>query len=309
MRVIFLGTPAFAVPVLDAIISAGHEVAAVVTQPDRVNARGNKVSFSPVKTAALAANLPVLQFEKISREGCETLAAFHADIMVTAAYGQILSQKILDLCPKGVINAHASVLPKYRGSSPVQWAIVNGDETLGVSVMQTAKRVDSGDVILIKTLKLSGSENSEEALQKLSKIAGEGIAEALLQIETGTAVFTPQNENEATHCRMIEKEDGKLDFAKDAQAAVNFIRGMNPWPSAFCTTPHGRLKILRAETDETDYPACAPGTVVRVDKKGVSIACGKGAIRLLEVQGEGGKAMDAGAYFRGRPVALATVFQ
>lgn len=297
MKIIFLGTPEFAAESLKHILNSRHTVAAVVTQPDRINGRGNKVTFSPVKNLAIENGIPVFQFNGISKEGEEVLKEIGADIMVTAAYGQILRANILDICPKGVINVHASLLPKYRGSSPVQWAIINGEKTLGVTIMQTEIGIDTGDMILKSEMTPDGTENSAEMLEKLSVLGGELIVKALDLIEEGKATFTKQTESEATHCRMLKKEDGKIDFNKSAKEVVDFIRGMNPWPGAFTNCKHGTIKIIRAK--ECNGKGVA-GTVVNADKKGLIVACKENCVEILRLKPENGKEMDATAFLLGR---------
>ncbi|MFA5450067.1 MAG: methionyl-tRNA formyltransferase [Clostridia bacterium] len=306
MNVIFLGTPKFAVAVLDAILASSHKVAAVVTQPDRVNARGGKIIFSPVKVLALEQGLPVLQFENISKEGADILRALGADIMVTAAYGQILSQQVLDICKHGVINCHASILPKYRGASPVQAALLNGDRETGVSIMQTVQAVDAGDVILIEKLTLSGEENAEECLAALSHLGGRAVVKALGAIADGSVVFSPQDQAQATFSKKLKKEDGKLNFNKNAEELNNIVRAFAPKPSAYLSSPHGALKVLRAAVIQGDFSG-QNGEVLNSDKNGFIIKCAKGVLSLLEVQGEGGKVMPFDAYLRGRPIAKGTV--
>ncbi len=301
MRVIFLGTPDFAVPVLQSIQNSGHQVVAVVTQPDKPSGRKHKLQPPPVKVYATEVGLPVLQYDKISKQGVQELQALNADIMVTAAYGQILSDEILAMCKHGVINAHGSILPKYRGASPVQCALLAGETEVGVTVMQTAKEVDSGDIILIKKITLDGTENITECMSKLAIVGGQGIVEALDLIAQGKAHFEPQNHSQATFCSKFSKEDGAIDFTQTTQTLVNFVRGMTPWPSAFCTTPNGKVKILRAEAlDYIGQEAC--GTVVIVDKKTVAIKTQDSAISIKEIQGEGGKAMDIATYLRGKTI-------
>lgn len=308
MKIVFLGTPDFAAPILNAILASRHEVSAVVCQPDKVNARGNKVVYSPVKEIALKNNLPLYQFEKISRDGVAALKDIDADIMVTAAYGQILSEEVLKICPHGVINVHGSVLPKYRGASPVQWALINGEKRVGVTIMQTALAVDSGDILLIKEIDLSGDENAAEVLSMLSKAGGEAIVEALNLIESGKAVFTPQNHAEATFCKKIDKEDGRIDFTLPAEDVKNFIRGMTPSPSAYTDTPCGRLKILRAAVSQEDYQG-VPGQIVKSSKNGFTVQCGKGALDILDVQLEGSRAMECSAFCCGHKIAEGTVLK
>ncbi|MBR1746772.1 MAG: methionyl-tRNA formyltransferase [Clostridia bacterium] len=307
MRVIFLGTPDFSATCLERIVASRHQVVGVVTQPDRANSRrGNKIVFSPVKTFALAHDIPVFQFEHISAEGEDALRALQADIMVTAAYGQILRQNILDLCPKGIINVHASLLPKYRGSSPVQWAIINGDREIGVTIMQTELGVDTGAMIKKRAFTPTGEENVDEMMQKLSLVGAELVVEALDEIESGTAVYEKQDEAQATHCKMLRKEDGRLTFDKSALAVKNFVRGMTPWPSAYIDTPHGTIKVLRVREMEG---AGVPGQILCADgKRGLIVACSTGAVEILRVKADNGKEMDAKAYLLGHSFTVGGVF-
>lgn len=308
MRIIYLGTPAFAVTPLQSIMQSSHEIAAVVTQPDKVNARGNKSLPCAVKVFAEQQGLKVLQFDRIrNADAVELLKSLNADIMVTCAYGQILSQEILDLTRYGVINIHASLLPKYRGSSPVQWALMNGEKEIGVTIMQTAYEVDSGDILLQETITLSGSENAEETLEKLSPLGAKLIVKALDLIESGNAVFVPQQKDKVTHFPMLKKSDGKLDFNKSAEQVKNFIRGMNPWPGAFTMTKYGMLKVKRAETAEGKEGAVPGEIILSHAKEGLVVQCGEGAISLLRVQGENAKEMSFADYLRGKPLVTGTV--
>ena len=308
MKVIFLGTPDFAVSVLNAIMASKHEVVAVVTQPDRMNARGNKVIFSPVKEVALNASLPLYQFEKISRDGVEELKAIDADIMVTAAYGQILSEEVLNMKKYGVINAHASLLPKYRGSSPVQWALINGEKEIGVTCMQTAYEVDSGAIINQMKVALNGDENAEECLDMLAKLGGESIVKALDDIDNGVATYTEQNHSEATHCRKLTKEDGKIDFNDTAVNVVNRIRAFTPWPSAYCTSRFGRVKILKAFVVDGDFEG-ANGEVLVAHKSTLTIKCASGAIGIQVIQAENSRAMDVQAFLNGKSIQAGEIFE
>ncbi|MCL2630821.1 MAG: methionyl-tRNA formyltransferase [Firmicutes bacterium] len=302
MKIIFLGTPNFAKTVLEGILNSCHKVVAVVAQPDKVNARGGKTQFSPVKQFALEKELRIFQFDKISqKENCDILRSLTADIMVTSAYGQILSREVLDLTKGGVINVHGSLLPKYRGASPVQCAILNGETEIGITIMKTELSVDSGDMILKRSIILS-DENACEAMEKLAVIGAEALVTALNLIEKGEAVFTPQNESEATFCKKISKEQAHLSFNQTAEKAVNFIRAMAYAPSAYIKTRHGNLKILKAKASTFEANGAPFGTVVRADKRGVLVMCLDFPIELLSVQGEGGKVMAGADYFRGRPV-------
>lgn len=307
MKVIFLGTPDFSVNILESIVKSHHEVVAVVTQPDKINKRGNKTVFSKIKETALKLNLPLLQYENISKEGFDELKDLNADIMVTAAYGQILKQNILDVCPKGIINVHASLLPKYRGSSPVQWALINGETDVGVTIMQTELGVDTGDIILQKSITLDGNENTVETLEKLSLLGAELILEALDLIESGTANYIPQNENEATKCKMLTKQDGKIDWTKKSLDIKNFVRGMTPWPGAFTTCKFGVLKILKVGLNNVEKCGKPGEILVAHPKKGLTISCKEGCLDLLLVQGENSKAMDINSYLLGKRLTVGEI--
>lgn len=305
MKVMFLGTPAFAVPVLDGIVASGHHVVAVVTQPDRANARGKKIVDSPVKARAIQLGLPILQYDRISDHAAE-LRAYGADIMITAAYGQILSDEILTLTPHGVVNVHASLLPRYRGASPVQWALMAGEREVGVTFMQTVKEVDAGDILDTASVVLNGTENAAETLALLAEVAGKQIGALLDRLAEGAIVPRPQDHTLATHCRKLSKEDGHILFDCSAEATVNRIRGVSPDPSAYTMLPTGRLKILSAELADGTGSA---GEVLGQDKRGLIVACRSGAVRLLRVQGEGGKAMPAPDYLRGKPIPAGTILK
>ncbi len=310
MKLVFFGTPKFAVKPLESILKSRHEIVAVVTQPDKVNRRGKQMAKSPVKEFCLKNNLKVLQFEKIKElSAVNTLKKLNADIMVSCAYGQIFSREIIDMTPHGIINIHASLLPKYRGPSPVQWALINGEKTVGVTTMKTVMEVDEGEMILQESIELEGWENSQDVLEKLSFISAEIIVKTLDLIEEGKAKFIKQNENEATYCKMLKKQDGKIDFSKTATKLVNFIRGMNPWPSAFTYTTYGMLKIKQADiakiNPEGDFH---PGeVVVSDDKKGFIVKCGEGFLNIKRVQGESAKEMDAKDYLRGKKIEKGTI--
>lgn len=299
MRIVFLGTPDFAVPTLKALVESKHEVLAVVTQPDKKRDR-NVISFSPVKEEALKHNLEVLQYEKIKVEGIEDLKRLNPDVMVTCAYGQIISQEILDIPKFGVINVHASLLPKYRGSSPIQWAIINGESQTGITIMKTALGVDSGDIILQKKIDIKENETAGELFDRLSQIGPEALLEALDLIEQGKAVFTPQDESKATHVSMLKKEDGHIDWSKKAIEIKNQVYGMNPWPSAFSYFNKKLFKIWTCDIEpmKLDYPN---GYMFIKDKK-VFVKCSDGAIELKEVQIEGKKRMTSQAFILGNDI-------
>ena len=305
MKVIFLGTPVFALNCLKEIRNSAHTVAAVVTQPDKVNARGNKIVVGPVKAYALENGIPVFQFNNISKEGEDVLRSFNADIMVTAAYGQILKQNILGLCPEGVINVHASLLPAYRGASPVQRALINGEKEIGVSIMKTELGVDTGAVCLTDSIPTCGLENSDDALEKLSFIGGKLLVRALDEIEKKEAHFIPQDEKYASYSGMFKKEDGKIDFSKTSEEVYNFVRGINPSPGAFTHSENGVLKILKVEPCQGEGKV---GEILVADpKKGLEVACGEGSVRILRLKPENGKEMDAKAYLAGKKLTVGSV--
>ena len=303
MRVIFMGTPDFAVPSLNAVYDAGYDIVGVVTQPDRARNRG-VVSFCPVKQRATELGLKVFQYEKVRLEGADELEALNADVMVTCAYGQILDKRLLDMTPYGVLNVHASLLPKYRGSSPIQWAVINGETKTGITVMKTALGVDTGDIVLQKDVDVLPEETAGELFDRLAVKGGEAIVDALRLVESGKAVFTPQNEDEATWYPMFTKDSGKLDFSKPAKQLVDFIRGTNPWPSAFCRLDGKLFKIWKARKLGADEPSnrrfYAQGEMATFFGK-LCVACGAGEFLVLqEVQLEGGKRMTADEFMRGR---------
>ncbi|MGN0760658.1 MAG: methionyl-tRNA formyltransferase [Christensenellales bacterium] len=304
MKIVFLGTPDFAVDSLQAVYDAGHEILAVVTQPDKERNR-REVTFSPVKQRALDLGLKVLQFQKIRDEGEEILRRLAPDVMVTCAYGQIISQSILDIPKHGVINVHASLLPLFRGSSPIQWAILTGQERTGVSIMRTALQVDSGDVLLQKSVSIGDNETAGELFDRLAKLGAEALVEGLQLIESGRAVFTPQDHSKATHYPMLSKEDGKIDWNCSAKEIVCKIRGMNPWPSAYCYLGGKIFKIWSAKIAEDELEIGE----IRIVNKTMKIGCRDGAIEALEVQLEGKRRMDTASFLAGYKIQNGTNVQ
>lgn len=287
MKIIFLGTPDFALPSLRAAAGA-HEVLGVVCQPDRPQGRKMILTKPPVKVLAEELGLPVFQFERLREGGARALAALGADIMVTCAYGQILTREILELCPHGVINVHGSLLPKYRGAAPVQWAVINGERETGVTIMQTALGLDCGDILLAKRTPIGGTETAGELFSRLSELGAEALLEALARIEAGCATFTPQEESEATYFPMLKKEDGRICFDRNAKQIVDLVRGVNPWPGAFCELGGETVKVWRAEAVPEKG---TPGELLCADARGIRVACADGGVRLCEVQLPGGRRM------------------
>ena len=296
MRVVYLGTPSFAVLPLEKIIQAGYNVVAVISQPDRPVGRKMILTPTPVKECALKYNIPVLQFEKIN-EHQEEIKALNADVMVTCAYGQIISQQIIDIPPKGIFNIHASLLPKYRGASPIQSVILNGETETGVTIMKTALGMDSGDIVDIVKTQILPNETSGELFERLSPIGADLIVKVLKDIENNTITLTPQNEEDATFCKMIKKEDAQIDWSQSAQSILNKIRGYNPAPVAFTKLLGKQFKIFTAEMVDNVGQA---GEVLYCDKNnGLVIGCVDKSLRLLSVQLEGGKRMDVKDFILG----------
>ncbi|MDE7079694.1 MAG: methionyl-tRNA formyltransferase [Clostridia bacterium] len=302
MRILFLGTPDFAVHALSAILDSGFDVVGVVTQPDRKRNRGEE-SFCPVKAYAIERGINVYQYESIRKEGVDDVKRINPDIMVTCAFGQIISQEILDIPKYGVINIHASLLPKYRGSSPIQWCLVNGEMQTGITIMRTALAVDSGDILLQKTLDVLPEENAGELFDRLAGLGGKSIVEALKLIADGKAVYTPQDEKSATHYPMINKEDGRIDWSQSAISIFNKMRGFTPWPSAYTYLDGKMFKISKCKVGESkevidtmkDY---AIGEVYATKNCGF-VKTGDGIIELLQVQIEGKKSMDIVSFLTG----------
>lgn len=304
-----MGTPDFAVGTLEAIIEAGHEVLLVVTQPDKPKGRSGALQFPPVKECALSHGLEVFQPTKIRlEENVEYLKNYNADIFVVAAFGQILPKSILDMPKHGCINVHASLLPKYRGAAPIQWAVINGDAVTGVTIQQMDIGVDTGDILLAKELAIEADETGGGLFDKLAVVGAEACLDAMEQIASGTVTRTPQNHEEATHVSMISKEFGNIDWNKSAVEIERLIRGLNPWPSAYTKLDGKTFKIWKAKVDEQSIDA-KPGTIVSVEKNALKVQTGDGLLTLLEVQLEGKKRMEAGAFLRGYSVEIGTMLQ
>ena len=308
MRVVFMGTPAFAVPSLQALLDAGHEVAAVFTQPDRPAGRGNKLQASPVKQLAQARGIPVYQPVKIRRESVEELRALAPEVCVTAAFGQILSQELLDIPARGTVNVHASLLPRHRGSAPIAWAILQGDRTVGVTTMLTDKGIDTGAMLLRRETERLPEETCGELTERLAKVGAELLVETLAAMEAGALTPVPQDEAQMTYEPMLNKEMGEVDWTQDAEAVANRILALNPWPCCAAALPEGRLKLLRARVADANPAGREPGEILTADgKAGLTVACGRGAVEITQLQAPGGKAMAARDYLRGHSLSVQTL--
>lgn len=298
MKLVFLGTPQFAVPTLEAAVEAGHHVACVYTQPDRPKGRGHEVAFSPVKEAALRLGIEVRQPERV-RRCTEELAAVGADAMVVVGYGQIIPQSIIDLPRLGIINVHASLLPKYRGAAPIQWAIARGERVTGVTTMQINAGLDTGDMLLKAETEVGPEETALEVGPRLAAMGARLLVETLAGLEAGTLRATPQNDEEATLAPILTREDGLIDWRQPAAVIHNRARGFLPWPGAWTTWRGQRFNIWRCRVAEAESPA-EPGKLFSHQRK-LYAACGAGTVlELLEVQTEGRKRIDAAAFLNGQ---------
>jgi methionyl-tRNA formyltransferase len=298
LRIVFFGTPEFAVPSLRALLAGRDPVMGVVCQPDKPAGRGQQLTVPPVKRAALRAGLPVFQPEKLRvPETLETLASWAPDLIAVAAYGKILPKVVLDLPPLGCINVHASLLPKYRGAAPVQWAILRGEERTGISIMCMNERMDAGDILLQQEVDIGAQETSGELQARLADMGARALVETIARLHAGTLMPQSQREDAVTLAPMIKKEDGRIDWAQPATHIARAVRAFNPWPSAFTSLGGKQLKIHRAHP-EGPHPAAPAGVVLRADK-GISVATGEGTLVLDEVQLEGRKRLSAAEFARG----------
>ena len=307
MRVVFMGTPDFSVPTLEKIIEARHEVIGVVTQPDKAKGRGKKVLFPPVKETALAHNLPVYQPRRArDPEFIEEMKTLNPDVMVVVAFGQILPKAILDIPKYGCINVHASLLPKYRGAAPIQWAVIRGEKVSGVTTMQMDVGLDTGDMLLKKEVLLDEEETGGSLHDKLSTLGGDLLIETLKKIEAGDIHPEKQDDSQAgEYARMLDKNLGRIDFSMPAVEIERLIRGLNPWPSAFTSYNGKTMKLWKAKADNCGQGV--PGQVIHVDKNSFTVQTGQGTLQILELQMEGKKRMDAGAFLRGCPLETGTM--
>lgn len=312
-NVIFMGTPDFAVGTLKALLDSDYTVQAVFTQPDKPKGRGKAVSMTPVKETALEAGIPVYQPVRIREpENLEILKQYAPDVIVVVAFGQIIPEEILTLPPYGCINVHASLLPKYRGAAPIQWAVIRGEKESGVTTMRMDAGLDTGDMILKEAVPLAPDETAGSLFEKLSETGAGLLIRTLKELEAGTAVFEKQPaESPTPYAAMLKKDLGKIDWTQDAVSIERLIRGLNPWPSAY-TFCHGKtLKIWSAQAQEEPSEAGgalpAPGTVVQVTKDTCKIQTGSGLLSVRELQLEGKKRMAADAFLRGFPIACGEV--
>lgn len=299
MKVIFMGTPDFSTGVLESIIKAGHEVTAVVTQPDKPKGRGHEMQFTPVKETALKHGLTVLQPKRVKApEVIEELEKIPADIIVVVAFGQIIPKSILEMKKFGCINVHASLLPAYRGAAPIQWAVVDGLKETGVTIMQMDEGLDTGDMLTKVVVPLDEKETGGSLFDKLSIAGAKLCVETMELIEKGEVTPEKQGETTTEYAKMITKDLGRIDFSKSAIEIERLIRGFNPWPSAYTKLGGKTLKIWAADVLEEEYEGAA-GEIIKVSKNEIYVKTGKGTLSLKEIQLEGKKRMTADAFLRG----------
>lgn len=304
MRIVFMGTPDFAVPSLKVLVEAGHEICGVFTQPDKPKNRGMKLQKPPVKEYALSAGLTVFQPVKMrDREALEILRALNPELIAVAAYGKILPVDILELPRLGCINVHSSLLPKYRGAAPINWAVLNGETETGVSIMYMAKELDAGDVILQKSTSIGETEDAQALTQRLAELGAEALSETIKALAAGTAARIPQEHEKHTYAPMLGKELSPVDWTRSAHEISCQVRGLIPWPCATTDVISGEEMKLYAVQETREETSARPGTVTAAGKQGIDLACGDGKIlRVTELQAKGGKRMTAAAYLLGHPI-------
>ena len=311
MKIVYMGTPDFAVPPLAALVENGYEVTAVITQPDKPKGRGKTLMPTPVKEEALKHEIPVYQPAKVrDPEFLETLQKLEPDMIIVAAFGQIIPKVILDMPQYGCINIHASLLPKYRGAAPIQQAVIDGEKESGVTIMKMGTGLDTGDMISQAVIELREDETGGSLFDRLAETGAELLIRTIPSIENGTAVYTKQPEESPTpYAAMITKQMGLLDFSKSAVVLERLVRGMNPWPSAYTFLNNKTLKVWKCSIESGSCGKDVPGTITDVDKKGIHVACGEGTLILEEVQLEGKKRMETDAFLRGYHVTAGTVLK
>ena len=310
MKTVFMGTPDFAAVILKALAESRHQVMFAVTQPDKARNRGKKIQYTPVKELALKKGIDVLQPEKVrgNEELFNILKNCSPDIIVVAAYGQILPKEILELPKYGCINVHASLLPKLRGAAPIQRAILEGDRTTGVTIMQMAEGLDTGDMLLKESVEI-GRMNYSQLHDRLAEIGSRLLLETLDMIEEGRVHPEKQDDSISTYAYMISKQDGKISFEKSPEEIERLIRGFDPWPGAFCSYEDMTMKLWKAEPLKETTEGIKPGTVISADERGIKRACGGRAILVTEIQVPGKKRVEVKEYLKGNRIAAGTVLR
>jgi methionyl-tRNA formyltransferase len=310
VRIVFLGSGAFAIPSLEALLDAGHEVAAVVSQPDRQKGRGLQTAPPPVKAVALRRGLTVLQPRRVREPAAQDeLRALRPELQVVAAYGQILPQSVIDIAPRGTVNVHASLLPRYRGAAPVQWAIARGERETGVTTMLIDAGLDTGAILLARSTPIGADETAPELEARLARMGAELLLETIAGLEAGRVVPVPQDHARATLAPLLKKEDGQVDWSWPAEAIAARVRAFQPWPGTVARLGGRALKLWKARPEAAAAGEAAPGTVVHSGREGIVVACGGGTtLRLLQLQPENGRVMDAAAFAAGARLAAGARF-
>lgn len=307
LRIIFMGTPDFAAKTLSALISGPDKVVAVVTQPDKAKGRGKKISPPPAKIVAQQADIPVLQPTKIKTEEFRNgLLTYQPDLIVVTAYGRILPKSLLELAPMGCINVHGSLLPKYRGAAPIQWAVIKGEEETGVTIIQMDIGMDTGDMLLKASIPMHPDETAGSLFEKLAQLGSETLLKAIAGLKDGSITPIQQNHELATEAPMLKKNDGLVDWHKDAKELECLIRGLDPWPSAFCFLGEKRIRLFDPEVVHLENSS-APGTVLHADKRGLLVSCATNALLINEIQPEGKKRMSVEAFVCGQKIEPGTI--
>lgn len=302
MRVVFMGTPDIASVCLKKVLADGFEVVGVYTQPDRPKGRGMKMVCSPVKEVAMAAGIPVFQPENFrEEESVQQLRDLQPDICAVVAYGRILPQKVLDVPKRGCINIHASILPKYRGSAPYQWAVLDGLEETGVTAMYLTREMDAGDIIDVSRTPIGENETAGELLDRLAVLGADLLSKTLSRFAQGEVEGTAQNASQVSYAPMLDKSMSPIDWTKTARQVHNHVRGLHPWPVA---TAEIQGKLFKVHATRVAEGSGEPGQILGLTKTGLLVACGEGAVEILSLQAEGGKRMSAPDYFRGHPLQL-----
>lgn len=311
IRIVFMGTPEFAVPCLKTLIESGENVAAVVTQPDKPKGRGKILTPAPVKELALKRNIQVLQPEKIKDDSfISAIRELRPDLIVVVAYGKILPKAVLDIPPLGCLNVHASILPKYRGAAPINWAIMNGEKETGVTTMLMDAGMDTGRMFLTQRIEIKDDDTADSLHDKLKEIGADLLIKTICGIESGTIRPIPQDDLQATYAPMLKKEDGRIDWTIGAEEIRNLIRGLNPWPGAYTRWEGRNIKIFKGERGDGQGAGgrVEPGTIINVSADGICVATGKGTLLITELQMENKNRMSASEFIRGYKIVKGQIF-
>jgi methionyl-tRNA formyltransferase len=309
MRIVFMGTPEFSVPTLEQLVQSEHSVVAVVTQPDRPKGRGRGMTASPIKTLALASGIDVLQPEKASApEFIETLRGLNPDLIVVVAYGQILKQAVLDIPKNFCMNLHSSLLPKYRGAAPINWAIINGDKESGVTTMKMDRGMDTGDILLVSKTPITEQDNARTLHDRLAQMGADLATQTIEQIEKKNLAPRPQDNDQATLAPKLKKQDGLIHWEKDAVTLCNLARGLTPWPGAFTFFKSKRLGLSAVEAADGEEDD-SPGVIARITDHGIEVGTGKGRLVITELQPEGKKRMPAKSFLAGHKMLKGNIFE